>query len=348
MRPSVQQLFRSRDNPRLWDSATVDLDLAQVRAFVAVVDEGTFGKAAPSLAVTQQALSKRVSRLESRLGRLLERQPGGIRLTPAGERFLPVARQLLELAEHAVAETREQSAVPLRVDAWGEIQSPAAAMRAVSRRQPDVVLELSMRRDFVESLRALQRHDIDLAFGNVANLDGPLPREVSAELVLTDPIAVLVNANGDLAARDLLTPSDLAASGLWWPMAGGSRELSAFAEEYAASVGTALFSTGSNVGLEALVERVAADPAVVAPVVATWPLADRADVRILPLRPTPLYPWYAVWRTSSPHRSLQRVLAELRLRAPRPAASHKTWLPEAARPRGVAQNAADRATLERR
>src|SRR4051812_3959838 len=97
-RPSVQQLFRSRDNQRLWDSATVDLDLAQVRAFVAVVDEGTFGKAAPSLAVTQQALSKRVSRLESHLGRLLERQPGGIRLTPAGERFLPVARQLLELA----------------------------------------------------------------------------------------------------------------------------------------------------------------------------------------------------------------------------------------------------------
>ena len=46
-----------------WDAATtngcanlgvVDLDLAQVRAFVAVVDHGHFGRAAQTLAVSQQ------------------------------------------------------------------------------------------------------------------------------------------------------------------------------------------------------------------------------------------------------------------------------------------------------
>jgi DNA-binding transcriptional LysR family regulator len=94
----------------------VDLDLAQVRAFVAVVDHGHFGRAARSLALTQQALSKRVARLEDRLGRLLERGPGGVALTRAGERFLPAARQLLEIADRAADELRGTPVAPLRVE----------------------------------------------------------------------------------------------------------------------------------------------------------------------------------------------------------------------------------------
>src|SRR3954447_7620491 len=80
----------------------VDLDLAQVRAFVAVVDHRHFGRAARSLAMSQQALSKRVARLELQVGRLLERRRDGVALTPAGERFLAGARQLLDVADHAV------------------------------------------------------------------------------------------------------------------------------------------------------------------------------------------------------------------------------------------------------
>ena len=71
----------------------MDLDLAQVRAFVAVVDHQHFGRAASSLSLSQQALSKRVARLEAQVGLLLERRRGGIGLTAAGERLLPSARQ---------------------------------------------------------------------------------------------------------------------------------------------------------------------------------------------------------------------------------------------------------------
>jgi len=51
-----------------------------------------------------------------------------------------------------------------------------------------------MRRDLARALGALERHELDLAFGNAANLDRPLPPGTSARLVTTDPIAVLVNA----------------------------------------------------------------------------------------------------------------------------------------------------------
>jgi DNA-binding transcriptional LysR family regulator len=306
----------------------VDLDLAQVRAFVAVVDHGHFGRAAQELALSQQALSKRVARLESRLGRLLERGRGGVGLTPAGERFLPSARQVLEVADHAVAEARQAPGPPLRVDVWSEIQSPARAMRDLARAHPDLVIELSMRRDLVEALAAVHRHELDVAFGNVANLHRPLSPELTAELVMTDPIAVLVNARSALAEREHVTPADLAREGLWFPMAGSSQELRAFTEEYAESIGATLVSAGSNVGIEAVVDRVATDPTVVAPVAATWPLTGRADVRVVPLRPAPHFPWYAVWRTTSAHPSLPRILRALRAERPSRVTRHGSWLPK--------------------
>jgi len=121
----------------------VDLDLGQVRAFVAVVDHGHFGHAAESLNLTQQALSKRVARLERELGPLLERRRGGVEPTPAGARFLPAARRMLELADQAVADVRGTPPAPLRIDVWGELHPPARLVRAIAREQPDLTVELS-------------------------------------------------------------------------------------------------------------------------------------------------------------------------------------------------------------
>jgi DNA-binding transcriptional LysR family regulator len=295
---------------------------------VGVVDHGHFGRAAQSLSLSQQALSKRVARLEMRLGRLLERERGGVRPTPAGERFLPSARQLLEVAERAVADARQAPVAPLRVDVWGEPQSPAAAMRALARAHPDLAVELSMRRDLAEALSALQRHELDLAFGNVASLDRPTPTELTAELMMTDAIAVLVNEQGALADRAHATPADLVRHGIWWPMAGSSRELRAFVEEYARSIGATVASVGSNLGIEAIVDRVATDPSLVVPVAATWPLAGRPHVRVVPLRPAPHFPWYAVWRAENAHPALTRVLKGLRAQRPTPVAPNDAWLPD--------------------
>ncbi|HXL88147.1 MAG TPA: LysR family transcriptional regulator [Streptosporangiaceae bacterium] len=87
----------------------MDLDLAQVRAFVSVADEGHFGRAAELLSVSQQGLSKRIARLEAELGvRLLTRARGqqqsrGVTLTDAGQRFLPPARRLVAAGDIAAA-----------------------------------------------------------------------------------------------------------------------------------------------------------------------------------------------------------------------------------------------------
>src|SRR5258708_397956 len=68
------------------------LNLAQLRAFLAVVEEGGFGAAADALGISQSAVSHAVAALERTLGfRVLTRQ-GRPRLTAFGREVLGHAR----------------------------------------------------------------------------------------------------------------------------------------------------------------------------------------------------------------------------------------------------------------
>lgn len=77
----------------------------EMRAFVAVVDSGSFVRAADTLAVSKTAVSRLVGDLEARLGtRLLHRTTRRLSLTPEGEVFHDRCRQLLDGVAEAEAE----------------------------------------------------------------------------------------------------------------------------------------------------------------------------------------------------------------------------------------------------
>ncbi|WP_345003102.1 LysR family transcriptional regulator [Nonomuraea helvata] len=106
------------------------MDLDTVRTFVAAADAGQFQEAAAELAVTQQAVSKRIAALERNLGvRLFTRTARGAELTIDGQAFLPHARELLRVAERAVASVRTGSR-PLRVDMIASRSAASGLMRA--------------------------------------------------------------------------------------------------------------------------------------------------------------------------------------------------------------------------
>ena len=80
-----------------------DPDLRQLRAFVAVHDTGSVSGAARKVHLTQPALSRRISELESALGvRLFDRTGGRLRLTSEGESLLMHSRNVLAEAESFV------------------------------------------------------------------------------------------------------------------------------------------------------------------------------------------------------------------------------------------------------
>jgi len=80
-----------------------DLDLSQLRAFIAVHDTGSVSGAARKVHITQPALSRRINELESALGvRLFDRTGGRLRLTREGESLLRHSRNVLAEAESFV------------------------------------------------------------------------------------------------------------------------------------------------------------------------------------------------------------------------------------------------------
>ncbi|MFC4375068.1 LysR family transcriptional regulator [Nocardia halotolerans] len=84
--------------------------IRHLRFFVAVADEGHFGKAAAALDMTQPPLSQGLRRLEQHLElELIHRTNQGAMLTAAGRQLLPRARLLVDDAARLLAESQRIS-----------------------------------------------------------------------------------------------------------------------------------------------------------------------------------------------------------------------------------------------
>ena len=81
----------------------MNFDLADLRAFLAVADHGSFRVASETLHLSQSALSRRVDKLEDALGvALFTRTTRKVELTTVGRAFVPKARNVLNELESAL------------------------------------------------------------------------------------------------------------------------------------------------------------------------------------------------------------------------------------------------------
>jgi len=81
----------------------INFDLNDLQAFRAVVDQGSFSKAADAVRISQPALSRRIEKLEDALGvRLFERTTRKVSLTQAGRGFMPSVERLLDDLDNAL------------------------------------------------------------------------------------------------------------------------------------------------------------------------------------------------------------------------------------------------------
>jgi len=89
------------------------IEVQDMQVFLAVVREGSFGRAATRLLVSQPSVSERIVRLERVVGaRLFDRGNRGATLTPAGQRLLPYAQRTVTLVEEAAAAARSDEQPP--------------------------------------------------------------------------------------------------------------------------------------------------------------------------------------------------------------------------------------------
>jgi len=82
---------------------TMHVTLRQLRAFVAVLETGSFSEASKSMHLSQAALSGLVKELENRVGvRLLDRSTRSVSPTVVGETFDPMVRRVLSSLDEAL------------------------------------------------------------------------------------------------------------------------------------------------------------------------------------------------------------------------------------------------------
>ncbi|WP_280691069.1 LysR family transcriptional regulator [Kitasatospora sp. GAS204B] len=318
----------------------MDLDLAQVRAFVATTEHRHFRHAAEELSITQQALSKRIARLEEALGeRLLERDGRGgrgVELTAAGERFLEPARALLSAGEAAVTAVRG-TVRPLRLDVWGHLFAPLRTVRQVLDAQTPSAVEIGHGRDLPSVAGALLRGEVDAGFGRYHALGDRRDQELAHRLVRLEPVDVILGPGHPLAGADALRPAELRGGRLLLPAALERLDfLQRFAERF--ELGAALVPE-ANLGAEHFLAQLREHPDAFALLPADVPLPEGttpAGLRAVPLvDPTPLYAWSLSWPRHAAHpavAALLRGFAEVGRRNRwleyRP---ERDWLPEAER-----------------
>jgi len=77
-----------------------DLDWEEIKIFLAIVNTGSFAKAAESMGMTQPTISRKIANLEEKVGGLLfERSPTGTTLTERGTALVTPARKMAKSAQ---------------------------------------------------------------------------------------------------------------------------------------------------------------------------------------------------------------------------------------------------------
>jgi DNA-binding transcriptional LysR family regulator len=187
-----------------------DLELRELRYFIAVAEELNFTRAATRLGMAQPPLSAAIGKLERKLGvTLLERTSRRVTLTPAGAVLLEQGRIAVEAAGAAAERTRRQGTQPGRLTV---AVKPGTGTGLLQR-----IIERCAADPLIPEVHILFGHSsgpaaaVRAGAADAAILRAPFdPRGLDAELLLTEPRVAVLPAAHRLAGRAELKRADLA------------------------------------------------------------------------------------------------------------------------------------------
>ena len=172
----------------------MNIELRQLRYFVAVAEEMHFGRAAVRLHMTQPPLSQTIQALEAALGTLLFfRTKRSVALTPAGTALLPEARRLLLQAETLPdlvrrAATGESGRLALAFVSTADYSVLPPFLREFRENYPQVHIDLR------EATTDIQLEDLAQGRIDAGLVIPPLPDKATADLdympVLSEPLVL--------------------------------------------------------------------------------------------------------------------------------------------------------------
>ena len=174
----------------------MNIELRQLRYFIAVAEEMHFGRAARRLHMTQPPLSQAIQALEARLGaELFQRTRRSVSLSAAGRALLPEAQRLLQQADALPslvqrAAAGESGSLSIAFVSMADYSVMPQALREFRATYPSVQIQLHEATTDLQ-LEMLSASEIDLGL-----LIMPLPDKAKAEFdslpVLSEPLMLAV------------------------------------------------------------------------------------------------------------------------------------------------------------
>lgn len=198
------------------------MDSNALKAFITIIDQGSFSEAAETLHLTQPAISKRLAALENQLGTpLLERRHRQIRLTDAGARLLPHARRILDEVHNARLALQDGAGevsghLALIASHHIGLHHLPAWLQRLSREYPEVSLGLQ----FMDSEGAydqMRKRTAELAF---VTLSESMDQSFEVHVRWEDRMAFVVSPDHPLAQLDSPGLAELSRYDALLPEAG--------------------------------------------------------------------------------------------------------------------------------
>lgn len=306
----------------------MDLDTALLRTWQALAEEGHTGRAAQRLGITQQAVSKRLARLERTLGcALFERDGRRLRPTERGVELQGRATDILAMIDDLFERTRPELR-EVRVDVLDEYLAMTGPVADHAADSPLSISTVS-RGDARSAVEVLRSGYADIAFGRAATFTGRRDGELAASAPVLEPIVLLLGARHRLASRRSVRLSEVSGAGLWFPMTGAPREWRMLVEDLGRAFGIRIDDTGSTMGMARFFERLAADDDRVSLYGSGMP-SPPPSLRIVPITdPVPVFPWVASWRVGKDRllrRTVETVIGSARRAIAEPDVAD-AWIP---------------------
>jgi DNA-binding transcriptional LysR family regulator len=186
--------------------------LAQLRAFLVALEEGSLNRAALRLRISQSTLSRQMQLLENEIGgALLERTTAGVRPTDAGYALATSLPRVLADYDAAIEEARRLARGQRDLIRLGYLGSAAQmfldpALSALRRSHPEVkvkLLDLSPG----EQIVALRKGEIDLAL--IGQEGALLSSEFYIRKLTTLAVVAVMPADHPLALKKCISVKEL-------------------------------------------------------------------------------------------------------------------------------------------
>lgn len=190
--------------------------LRHLHTFVAVAQQGTLGRAAETLSLSQPALSKTLNELEELAGaRLFERGRLGAQLTTLGEQFLTHAVKVLDALNHAGQSFNSPLPGRPMVIRLGALTTAAMGMLPqildrFHQQQPNTTVQVATLHNNV-LLAGLRAGEFDIGIGRMA--DSEMMAGLTYELLFLESLKLVVRPE-----HPLLSDNVTLSRAMQWPV----------------------------------------------------------------------------------------------------------------------------------